>query len=235
MISMSNKNLLRLIIILLSSSFVTACQTTTQPPVQALPDASPHQTPRLTLKAGDVVEIKFAYASQFNENQTVRPDGKIELQLIGEVVAQGKSPSELRKELIGLYSTQLKHPELAVVVRSFYERRIFVGGEVNKPGPIDIPGEMTALEAIMQAGGFNLEKAEVRNVVVVRNLEGRMVGQSLDFKEALAGREAQPFYLQPRDIVYVPRTTITDVDQWISQYLWKVLPPIYFSPSIPVM
>ena len=213
------------ICIFLLASLLTACQTS-PPPLQPYPEAKPEAPARVTLKAGDVVEIKFAYASQFNENQTIRPDGKIEMQLIGEVVAEGKTPSELRDELVKLYSAQLKHPELAVVVRGLYERRVYVGGEVNKPGPVDIPGEMTALEAIMLAGGFNLERAEVRSVIVVRNKDGRWVGQSLDFKDALAGQEAQPFYLQPRDIVYVPRTTIADVDLWMQQHLWRLLPPI---------
>jgi protein involved in polysaccharide export with SLBB domain len=213
------------ICIFLLASLLAACQTST-PALQPFPDAKSEAPARITLKPGDVVEIKFAYAGQFNDSQTVRPDGKIEMQLIGEVVAEGKTPSELRDELVNLYTPQLKHPELAVVVRGLYERRVYVGGEVNKPGPVDIPGEMTALEAIMLAGGFNLERAEVQNVIVARNRDGRWVGQTLDFKDALAGREAQPFYLQPRDIVYVPRTTIADVDLWMQQYLWRLLPPI---------
>jgi polysaccharide biosynthesis/export protein len=213
------------ICIFLLASLLTACQTS-PPPLQPYPEAKLEMPARITLKSGDVLEIKFAYAGQFNENQTVRPDGKIEMQLIGEVVAEGKTPSELRDELINLYTPQLKHPELAVVVRGLYERRVYVGGEVNKPGAVDIPGEMTALEAIMLAGGFNLERAEVQSVIVARNKDGRWVGQALDFKDALEGREAQPFYLQPRDIVYVPRTTIADVDQWMQQHLWRLLPPI---------
>src|SRR5208337_4761261 len=164
------------ICIFLLASLLTACQTST-PALQPHPEAKLEAPARVTLKPGDVVEIKFAYAGQFNENQTVRPDGKIEMQLIGEVAAEGKTPSELRDELINLYTPQLKHPELAVVVRGLYERRVYVGGEVNKPGPVDIPGEMTALEAIMLAGGFNLERAEVRSVIVARNKDGRWVGQ----------------------------------------------------------
>ncbi len=219
------------ICIILLASLLTACQTS-PPALQPYPDAKLDAPARVTLKSGDVIEIKFAYAGQFNETQTVRPDGKIELQLIGEVAAEGKTPSELRDELIKLYSVQLKHPELAVFARTFYERRIYVGGEVKKPGPVDIPGEMTALEAVMLAGGFNLEAAEVRSVIVVRKQDGRMVGQALDFKDALAGREAQPFYLQPRDIVYVPRTAITDVDQWVQQHLWKLLPPLGIGANV---
>lgn len=217
--------------ILLMCFVVAACQTT-PPPSRGIPELKPESTQRLTLKPGDVIEVKFAYANQFNESQAVRPDGKIELQLIGEVVAQDKTPAELREELTKLYSAQLKHPELAVVVKSFFERRVYVGGEVNKPGLIDIPGEMTALEAIMHAGGFNLEKAEVRNVVVVRNQDGRLAGTVLDFKDALAGQETQPFYLQSRDIVYVSRTRIADVNQWVQQHLYKMLPPV--SVGLPV-
>ncbi len=222
------------ICIFLLASLLTACQTS-PPPLQPYPEAKLETPARVTLKAGDVVEIKFAYAPQFNENQTVRPDGKIEMQLIGEIVAEGKTPSELRDELIKLYAVQLKHPELAVMVRGLYERHVYVGGEVNKPGPVDMPGEKTALEAIMDAGGFNLDRAEVRSVIVARNKDGRWVGQALDFKDALAGLEAQSFYLQPRDIVYVPRTAIYDVDQWISQHLYKIIPPIYFNAPLPAL
>ena len=221
----TRRKLLHRICIFLVASLLAACQAS-PPPLQPYPEAKREAPARVTLKAGDVVEIKFAYANQFNDTQTVRPDGKIEMQLIGEVVAEGKTPGELREELIRLYAVQLKHPELAVVVRGLYERRVYVGGEVNKPGPVDIPGEMTALEAIMLAGGFNLERAEVQSVIVVRKQDGRLVGQTLDFKDALAGRETQPFYLQPRDVVYVSRTTITDVDQWMQQHLWRLLPPI---------
>lgn len=224
----SDRKVFHLIFILLLFVLPVACETaqTAPPPEQPLPEAKRCPEPRIILQCGDTIEIKFAYAGQFNENQAVRPDGKIELQLIGEVVAQGKTPGQLRDELINLYAVQLKHPELALIVRGLYERRVYVGGEVKKPGPVEIPGEMTALEAVMNAGGFNLESADVRSVIVVRNVDGHMVGQALDFKEALNGREAQPFYLQPRDIVYVPQTAIADVDQWIQQHLWKLLPPI---------
>ncbi len=218
----------------LLASLLAACQAS-PPPLQPHPEAKLEAAGRISLKAGDAIEIKFAYASQFNEALTVRPDGKIELQLIGEVVAEGKTPSELRDELMNLYSAQLKHPKLAVIVRSLYERRVYVGGEVTKPGPVDIPGEMTALEAIMLAGGFIGDTAEVRSVIVVRNKDGHLAGQALNLKEALAGREAQPFYLEPRDIVYVPRTTIVNVDLWISQHLYKVIPPIYFAPPLPAL
>jgi polysaccharide export outer membrane protein len=203
-----------------------------KPAIQPLSAAQPAASLSTTLGPGDVIELKFAYAGQFDVSQTVRPDGKIMLQLIEPVTVQGKTPDELREEIEGLYAVQLKHPQVAVIVRSFHERRVYVGGEVNKPGLVEMPGSMTALEAIMHSGGFNLEKAEVQSVVVVRQKEGRYAGYALNFKDTLFGQEAQTFILEPRDIVYVPRTQIADIDQWISQYLYKILPP--FSIGIPL-
>jgi polysaccharide biosynthesis/export protein len=190
------------------------------------PEAQPVGSAGTVLGPGDVIEIKFAYASQFNESQTVRPDGKIVLHLIGPIAVQGKTPDQLWEELEKLYAGELKHPQLSVIVRNFHERRIYVGGEVNKPGLIEMPGSLNVMEAIMQAGGFNLEKAEVKSVVVVRNANGKQTGHLVNLKEALAGAEVQAFPLEPRDIVYVPRTAIANVDQWMSQYLYKIVPPL---------
>jgi protein involved in polysaccharide export with SLBB domain len=180
--------------------------------------------PNVTLAPGDVIEVKFFYTPELNELQTVLPDGKIALQLIGEVEVEGKSPAELKNELMKLYSSQLKTPEIAVLVRSFYERRVYVGGQVMAPGIVEMPGTMTLLEAIMQAGGFNVVEAEVRNVIVIRHINGQRYGQSIDMKPALTGDKVPPFYLAPKDIVYVPQTTIAKVDQWIDQHINKIIP-----------
>jgi protein involved in polysaccharide export with SLBB domain len=146
------------------------------------------------------------------------------LQLIGEVEVEGKTPAELRDELLRLYAPHLNAPEIAVVVRSFQERRVFVGGQVMAPGTIEMPGEMNVLEAIMQAGGFNLREAELRNVVVIRHRNGQRYGYSINLKPALSGDETQSFYLEPKDIVYVPRTEIAQVNQWIDQHINKIIP-----------
>lgn len=220
--------------LLLATAFtvpwIIGCQSTQT--VKKLPQIDQagqvHAEPasEIVLSQGDVIEIKFPYASQFNETQTIRPNGKIELQLVGEVEASGKTLSELREELIKFHSSQLKHPDLAVVVHKFNERNVYVAGEVNKPGPIDIPGRLTALEAIMHAGGFNMDTAQVKNVVVIRQSdEGRQV-YVLNFKDQLSGKLHDPFYLEPHDVIFVPRTTIANVNQWIEQHIYKILPSI---------
>jgi polysaccharide export outer membrane protein len=180
--------------------------------------------PAVTLAAGDVVEVRFFYTPELNVTQTVRPDGKISLQLIGDVAVQGKAPAELRQDLLARYASQLKAPDVAVIVQSFYQRRVYVGGEVLRAGVVQMPGSLTALDAIMEAGGFRLPQAEVKNVIVIRYRDDHRYGYCLDLKAALRGGELRPFYLEPQDIVYVPQTRITDIGQWVDQYINSLLP-----------
>jgi protein involved in polysaccharide export with SLBB domain len=208
--------------VLLGSTLLLGCQS--EPTYPTAPETNVVSPPRVALAPGDTVEIKFYYTPELNETQTVRPDGKIALQLVGEVEVQGRTPAELRDKLLKLYAPHLKDPEVAVIVRSFQNRRVFVGGQVMAPGIVQMPGKIHVLEAIMQAGGFDLQEAEVRNVVVIRHSDGQRYGYSINLKPALAGGETHPFFLEPQDIVYVPRTQIAKVNQWIDQNINKIIP-----------
>lgn len=185
---------------------------------------APSGPPRVTLSAGDIVDVRFFFTPELNVTQAVRPDGKIALQLVGEISAEGKSPAELREELLAMYQTHLKEPDVAVIVQSLYRRRVFVGGEVLKPGVVTMPGQLTALDAIMEAGGFRLPTAEVGSVVIIRRTDDAQVGYCIDLKPALKGGEIRPFYLEPQDIVYVPQTRITEIGQWVDQHINNLLP-----------
>jgi protein involved in polysaccharide export with SLBB domain len=186
------------------------------------------------LQPGDVVEVKFFYTPELDVTQMVRPDGKIALQLIGEVIVQGRTPAEVQQGLMRLYEAHLKDPEIAVVVQSFHNQRVFVSGAVLTPGVIQIPARTTVLEAIMQAGGFNLQEAEVRNVVVIRHKDGQRYAYKLDLRDAIKGEETTAFFLEPQDIVYVPRTRITEVNQWVDQHINKLIPdtPFLFTRTL---
>jgi protein involved in polysaccharide export with SLBB domain len=187
--------------------------------------AEPPPRPKVVLAPGDQIEIKFFYVPELNESQTVRPDGKIALQLVGEVDVQGKSPEDLRQELFQLYTPHLKKPDVTVIVRSLQGQRVFVGGEVRAPGALQYIGPTTVLEAVMLAGGYDPRTAETKNIVIIRQENGKRYGASYNLKAALSGEEqVQPFYLEPQDIVFVPRTRIAKVDQWIDQHINKLIP-----------
>ncbi len=188
-------------------------------------DASP-----LRIAAGDSLEIKFYRAPELNETQTVRPDGMIALELVGEVKAAGRTPGELTEHLKRVYGSQLLDASAVVIVRTFGERRVLVAGAVTRPGPVEMPGRMTALEAIMLAGGVDAETAETRRVLLIRRgPDGIYHGRALDISRSLRGGSVAPVRLRPLDIVYVPRTRIVKINQWISQHMGGLVEKLGFT------
>jgi polysaccharide export outer membrane protein len=187
-----------------------------------------------TLSPGDVVEIKFTYNPELNDTQRIRPDGYITLRFVGDVKAQGKDPEALQQELVKLYSPELKNPSIIVTVKSLRNNMVFVGGEVNKPGNIEMPGRLSAFEAISQAGGFKMDTAATDSVVVIRSRNGKHYGTILNCKEILEGKATKPFYLRPSDVVFVPQTTIAKVGQWVDQHINRLIPriPVSMAPAL---
>ena len=218
--------MLAILIIVCCGCMVCMLSSCTSAP-QVYPAAQP--VSKVVLAPGDQIEIKFAHSQEFNETQTIRPDGKIEMQFVGEVDAAGKTPAELRDELKQLFGQHLKYPQLAVFVRTWDDNKVYVGGEVKTPGIVAMPGRLTALEAIMAAGGFNLQTA-TKNVVVVRLHDGQTQGIALDLDATLkSGESAAAFFLQPRDIIYVPQKTVVSMNQWIAQYINNMIPNVGFT------
>lgn len=178
------------------------------------------------LSTGDVVEIKFLYTAELNDTQRIRPDGTIDLQMIGKVKAEGKSVEALQQELNERYASELKRPSITVIAKDLRNNKVYVGGEVNKPGEVEVPGTLTALEAIGKAGGFNTTTANVGKVVIIRNRDGKQYGTVVSLKEALSGKETEPFYLRPGDTVHVPQTGIAKANQWMEQHINKMIPRV---------
>ncbi len=169
----------------------------------ATQNATAKNTEVLKIREGDVVKIAFPGAPNLDSTQPVRRDGRITLSVVGEVVAAGLAPSELEKQLSELYASQLTSKEVTVTVLSS-AFSVFVNGAVLRPGKITSDRPISALEAIMEAGGFNDTKANMRAVTVIRNEDGRTKNYTLDLKLVLEGKQSEPFYLKASDIVYVP-------------------------------
>lgn len=156
-----------------------------------------------TLQEGDVVKISFPGAKEIDTTQAIRRDGKISLALVGEVMAIGRTPTELEQDLLKLYANQLVSKEVNVlVVSSSYA--VFVSGAVLRPGKIMADRPLTPLEAVMEAGGFDSAKADMTAVKVVRQEEGGTKNFTLDLKLILEGRSSEPFFLKKSDIIFVP-------------------------------
>jgi len=187
--------------LLLAISFIVApmgCQTV---PPNSDPTSAP--LPATVLLPGDDLEISVFGVSDLNTVQRIRPDGKISVKLFGDIVASGKTPSELQNELMKLYESQIQVKAITVIARS--SAAVYVTGAVNRPGKVECLRPMTALEAIMEAGGFNQAAGARRSKVrVVRTENNQVKSYLLNFDDILTKGGHAPFYLKPFDTVYVP-------------------------------
>lgn len=207
----------------LAGSGLARC-TRPRPAFLATAGARPHDAPYL-IQAGDELEIRFFHTPGHDAVIPVRPDGFISLPLAYELKAAGRTPEEVRLDLLERYSVELASPELAVIVRTFARWDVHVGGEVREPGVVQLAGGRNVLDAVVAAGGF-LPSADPAAVLVVRR--GDPAGYALlpaDLEALLAGRDGGGnLALAPFDVVYVPSSPIAEVNVWVDQYLRKNIP-----------
>jgi polysaccharide export outer membrane protein len=157
----------------------------------------------IVLREGDAVRIKFPGAPNLNTVQPIRRDGKVALPLVGEFQAAGLTCAQMEKELLKLYGPQLQTKEVTVAIESS-AFPIYVTGSVLRPGKIMSDRPLTALEAIMEAGGCDYSKANLKAVTVIRQENGKVQHFKLNLKGVLKGEQNEPFKLKPSDIIYVP-------------------------------
>jgi len=181
---------------------VSGCGTMANNPATAVPKTA-ERPEMIILREGDSVKVAVPSSPNLDSVQQIRRDGKITLTLIGEVDAAGLTPDELKQKLIGLYGTQITTKEITVTVQSS-TFPVFVTGCVVHPGKVLSDHPMTALEAVMEAGGFDMTTANMRSVKITRLENGKHQTYKVNLKAILNGDNTTPFYLKPGDIIYVP-------------------------------
>ena len=200
---------------------LTAGCATARPPIGgAGPPAAPAAEYRL--QRGDILDVKMFYAPELNENASIRPDGRISMQLIGEITAAGLTPSELAQTVRERYTGILLNPEATVIVRKFTGLKAYVAGEVTTPGLVSFDAPASLLQALIQAGWLK-PTAQPRNVVIIRDTgTGVPAVHLVDVKKLIEEPEtARHEILHPFDIVFVPKSTIATIQDFIDQYLDK--------------
>ena len=152
------------------------------------------------------MSISFQYSTNFNVVQKITLDGMLNLETVGPVKAAGRTVMELQTELARIYKPQVKDDVVTVKVIASADG-IYLSGAVIRPGKIPMERPMTALEAIMEAGGFDPNRANLTQVIVLRLEQGKQKSYLLNLKRALRGQDEDPFYLKPFDIIHVPTKT----------------------------
>jgi protein involved in polysaccharide export with SLBB domain len=180
------------------------------------------------IEAGDEIEVRFPLNPEMNVRTMIRPDGRVSLQLVGEVQAEGRTPAELGQQLRDAYSTELRDPEVSVIVRAM-AARVYVDGQIERPGGYPWSREITAMQAVARAGGFR-DTADSDYVIVLRRAAD---GSQQLFEIRLDGSDdphgqSSDLFLAPYDLVLVPESGVSDMNQWVDQYIRQNIP---ISPS----
>jgi len=185
-------------------------------------------TPAYRFYAGDEIDVTVFSAPELTRTVTIGPDGRIAMPLIGAVRAADLTAEELHDRLVTAYASHLRMPELTVTPRTYGSRQVFVGGEVARPGIYEMPANIDAFQAVALAGGF-LPSARRRDVVVLSRASGETEVTEIDLSPR-AMRQGFPHArpLQRYDVVYVPRSHISQVNLFMQQYVRDAL-PVQFS------
>ena len=187
-------------VLAVAAIFLAGCATESN---NAAANAGKEGSDLIILREGDVVKITFPGSASLDTQQQIRRDGKITMPLIGEMDAVGLTPDGLKQKIVELYGSQLASKEVNVSLQTS-TFPVFVNGSVVHPGKILSDHPITALEAVMEAGGFDYNTANLKNVKVIRNEKGSLKNYQLNLKAVLDGKSDKPFYLKPGDIVFVP-------------------------------
>jgi polysaccharide export outer membrane protein len=154
--------------------------------------------------AEDVLSIVFWRNQDMSAEVAVRPDGRISLPLINEVLAAGLTPEALRTTLVTAAEKFMESPTVTVVVKQINSRKVSITGMVNKPGQYQITNGTSVIQLIAMAGGL-LEYAEADNISVIRNENGQPRRYRVNYKDVAKGKNLrQNLELKVGDTVIVP-------------------------------
>jgi polysaccharide export outer membrane protein len=202
------RSILTLYLAALSSSMVAA-QTPTRPP------AAPARTPTAATAVAppvpkdyligieDVLSVVFWRDKDMSADVVVRPDGKISLPMLNDLAAAGMTPEQLAENVQRAATKFVREPGATVIVKEIRSRKVYVIGQVAKPGTFPLGGDMNVLQMIAEAGGF-LEDAKKDEVTIVRSENGTERRYRFNYDEVIRGkRPQQNFRLAPGDTIIV--------------------------------
>jgi polysaccharide export outer membrane protein len=153
----------------------------------------------------DVLSILFWRDKDLSAPEiTVRPDGKVTLPLLNDVQAAGLTPEQLRDTVLDAARKYVEDPNPTVIVKEIKSRKVFITGQVEKPGPYPLNGTVTVLQLIATAGGLR-DFADGKNISVIRVREGKQAVFEFNYQDLLKKRYlSQNIELTPGDTVVVP-------------------------------
>ena len=182
------------------------------------------EEPAYRLFPGDELDVQVPSAPELSKTVVVQPDGRVALPLIAPVLVADRSVVDAQSLISTAYAGQLREPAVSISVRP-QPLKVFVGGEVDKPGVYDMPGDINALQAVVMAGGFKTSARRSQVVLIRRGAAGRPMMRTVDLRNAISDPghyDMAP--LRRFDIVYVPKTGVSETGDFVQQYVRDILP-----------
>ena len=204
------------ILISILAIFILASATAAGAQQQRPPRLTTVTEERYRLQPGDVLEVQFRYSPEFNQTVTVQPDGYVSLEIGGDIKVAGMTVEQTRQAILRKASTRLQDPVATVILKEFQKPYFVVAGEVTAPGKIEMRERVTAIQAIMLAGGLK-EGAKASQVVVFRKLNSDLAEvKVLNLKSIRRTADLEnDLTLQAGDMVFVPRDKITKIERFM--------------------
>ncbi|MFB3921500.1 MAG: polysaccharide biosynthesis/export family protein [Terriglobia bacterium] len=198
------------------ASLGVAQQTTTAQPKERGPVAtapagksasapkSATDDPAYVIGQDDILDISVWKEPDASRQVPVRPDGKISLPLLNDVQASGLTPMQLQAQLTEKFKKFFTDPQVTVIVTAINSRRVYLMGEINRPGALPLVPNMTVLQAISAGGGLT-QFANGSKIQILRNENGKQVPHFFNYKEVIRGvKTDQNILLKPGDSIVVP-------------------------------
>jgi polysaccharide export outer membrane protein len=152
----------------------------------------------------DVLSVLFWNEKDMSAEVTVRPDGKVALPLLNDVAAAGLTPDQLRDQLLEAARKYVENPNPTVMVKTINSRKVFITGQIEKPGTYPLNSTVRVLQLIAMAGGLR-EFVQGKNISVLRSQDGRQVVHRFNYQDVLNAKNVdQNIELKPGDTVVVP-------------------------------
>ncbi len=210
------KNVLAIALILMSLGLVAHAQTNVARTAQAPKLGVFGAEERYVLHPGDVLDIQYRYTPEFNQTITVQPDGYVSLEIGGDVKVAGRNLEQVRTLILSKAKTRLASPELTVVLKEFQKPYVVVSGEVAQPGKFELRETLTAIQAVLLAGGFK-DSAKSSQIIVFRKLNAETAEvKTLNFKSLKrTGDLENDLTLEPGDMILVPRNRISKIERYV--------------------
>ena len=153
---------------------------------------------------GDVLNVSVWRVQELNRDVVVRPDGKISFPLVGDIHVVGLTVKEIKKELTKRLEEYIPQVTVSVAVTQINSQKIYILGEVNRPGEYDMVGNLDVLQALSMAGGFT-DYAKKSKIIILRKIGNKKLKIKFNYNQVIKGKHLeQNIPLQRGDVILVP-------------------------------